>query len=124
MFIADLHIHAKYSRATSQDCIPELLDQAARQKGLLLLGTGDCTHAAYRAELREQLEEAEDGLYRLKPSLVRPLSGALQDAPAPRFIISGEISTIYKQSGKVRKIHHLILFPSLSAAEELSRRLE
>ena len=100
MYIADLHIHSKYSRATSQDCIPELLDQAARQKGLLLLGTGDCTHAAYRAELREQLEEAEDGLYRLKPSLVRPLTGALQDAPAPRFIISGEISTIYKKDGK------------------------
>ena len=124
MLIADLHIHAKYSRATSRDCVPELLDVAARQKGLHLLGTGDFTHAAYRAELREQLVEAEEGLYRLKPELARPLSGALSGAPAPRFIVSGEISSIYKQDGKTRKVHNVVLLPTLDAAERLSRRLE
>ena len=62
MRIADLHIHSKYSRATSRDCVPEALDFWARRKGIDLVGTGDFTHPAWRAELRECLEEAEDGL--------------------------------------------------------------
>ena len=97
MYIADLHIHSSYSRATSRDCGPVALDFFARQKGLHLLGSGDFTHPAYRAELREALQPAENGFYLLKPELRRSLDGALSDAAAPRFVVSGEISCIYKK---------------------------
>ena len=122
MYIADLHIHSKYSRATSRDCDLMHLDAGMRRKGVQLLGTGDFTHPAWRAEMASSLEKAEDGLYRLREDML--LSDAWQKAPAPRFVISGEISTIYKKDGKTRKVHHLILLPSIEAAEELSRRLE
>ncbi len=94
MYIADLHIHSKYSRATSKELEPEPLDAWARRKGIGLVGTGDFTHPAWRAELRDKLAEAEEGLYTLK--------GAGPDAP--RFVITGEISSIYKKNGKVRKV--------------------
>lgn len=122
MYIADLHIHSKYSRATSRDCDLQHLDAGMRKKGVQLLGTGDFTHPSWRAEMAAALEKAEDGLYRLREDMLLP--DALKDAPAPRFVISGEISTIYKKDGKTRKVHHLILLPSLEAAEDLSRRLE
>ena len=113
MYIADLHIHSKYSRATSRDLEPEQLDLWARRKGIGLVGTGDFTHPAWRAELREKLSPAEEGLYTLKGT-----------TDGPRFVVTGEISTIYKKDGKVRKVHSLILLPGLEAAETLSRRLE
>ncbi|MBC8570873.1 UvrD-helicase domain-containing protein [Zongyangia hominis] len=123
MTIADLHIHSRYSRATSRDCVPEQLDFWARRKGIDLLGTGDFTHPAWREELREKLVPAGEGLYRLKEEAVLP------DAPAgekggPQFVITGEISSIYKKNGRTRKVHSLILLPSLEAADALSHRLE
>ncbi|MCI5955401.1 MAG: UvrD-helicase domain-containing protein [Clostridiales bacterium] len=123
MYIADLHIHSKYSRATSRDCDAPHLDLWARQKGIALIGTGDFTHPAWRAELAEALEPAEEGLYRLKAPLVLPhaIGG---EHPTPRFVVSGEISTIYKRDGKTRKVHHVILLPSLEDAETLAHRLE
>lgn len=123
MYIADLHIHSKYSRATSRDCDAPHLDLWARQKGIALIGTGDFTHPAWRAELAESLEPAEEGLYRLKAPLVLPhaIGG---EYPTPRFVVSGEISTIYKRGGKTRKVHHVILLPSLEDAETLAHRLE
>ncbi len=120
MFIADLHIHSKYSRATSRDCVPEMLDLFARRKGLDLIGTGDFTHRVWRQELAEKLIPTGDGLYRLRADLVQPGGVA---APV-RFIVSGEISSIYKKDGRVRKVHNVILLPGLEAAEALSRRLE
>ena len=66
MYIADLHIHSRYSRATSRDCTPEILELWARKKGIRLLGTGDFTHPAWREELKEKLVPAEEGLYTLK----------------------------------------------------------
>ena len=69
MLIADLHIHSKYSRATSRDCVPEALELWARRKGINVVGTGDFTHPAWREELRAKLIPAEDGLYRLKDEL-------------------------------------------------------
>ena len=66
MYIADLHIHSRYSRATSKECTPEYLDLWARRKGIQIVGTGDFTHPAWREELAEKLEPAEDGLYVLK----------------------------------------------------------
>jgi len=121
--IADLHIHSKYSRATSKDCIPEQLDLWARRKGIELLGTGDFTHALWREELREKLLPAEEGLYALRPEY-RVHDIPAPDEPAPRFVVTGEISSIYKKNGRVRKIHNLLLLPSLEAAEALSARLE
>ncbi|MDR3051695.1 MAG: UvrD-helicase domain-containing protein [Oscillospiraceae bacterium] len=123
MFIADLHIHSKYARATSKDCVPECLAQWARRKGLGLIGTGDFTHPAWRAELREKLTPAQDGLYALKDTCALDADVA-QPAPQPRFVISGEISCIYKKSGRVRKVHNLVLLPSLDAADALCARLE
>ena len=55
MYIADLHIHSRYSRATSRECVPEGLELWGRKKGIGLLGTGDFTHPAWRQELRERL---------------------------------------------------------------------
>lgn len=123
MFIADLHIHSKYSRATSKECVPEFLELWARRKGLDLIGTGDFTHPVWREELKEKLAPAEEGLYVLKEPF-RKEPAAKNGDFVPRFMLSAEISSIYKKNGKVRKVHNLILLPSLEDAEALSRRLE
>ncbi len=123
MYIADLHIHSRYSRATSRDLTQEQLELQARKKGIRRLGTGDFTHPAWRRELFEKLIPAEEGLYRLKKEEVQePEWGG--DGEDTRFVVSGEISSIYKQGGKVRKVHSLILLPGLEQAQRLSERLE
>ena len=123
MYIADLHIHSRFSRATSKEGDAPHLDLWAGRKGIGLVGTGDFTHPAWREELQEMLTPAEEGFYTLKPQyrLASDTAGAAQP---PRFVLTGEISSIYKKNGRVRKVHNLILLPSLQAAEELSRRLE
>lgn len=123
MFIADFHIHSKYSRATSKECVPEILELWARRKGLALIGTGDFTHPAWRAELKDKLIPSDDGLYVLKNDCRREDEFPGTDT-VPRFIVSGEISSIYKKNGRVRKVHNLILLPGLMEAEALSLRLE
>ena len=122
MFIADLHIHSHYSRATSKSLTPETLSLWARRKGIGLMGTGDFTHPAWRAELFEKLSPAEEGLYMLKKPLRLPHDVA-GDSEEARFILSAEISSIYKKDGRVRKVHNVILLPSLDAAQALSQRL-
>ena len=123
MLIADLHIHSKYSRATSKDCEPEFLDLWARKKGIHLLGTGDFTHPQWRDELKDKLIPAEEGFYRLKDEACLPcnMPGVQTN---PRFVLSGEISSIYKKNGKTRKVHNVILLPGLEAAQALAKRLE
>ena len=123
MFYADLHIHSRYSRATSRDCDLPHLDLWARKKGITLVGTGDFTHPAWRQELRQQLVPAEEGLYRLREEFRLPCQVAGEPVE-PRFLVTGEISSIYKQGGKTRKVHNLILLPSLEAADRLADRLE
>ena len=123
MYIADLHIHSRYSRATSKDCTPEYLDLWARRKGIHIVGTGDFTHPAWRKELKEKLVPAEEGLYVLKHEY-RIEDGLDTGGPAPRFIITGEISSIYKKGDRVRKVHSLILLPGLEAAEVIAEKLE
>lgn len=123
MYIADLHIHSRYSRATSKDCTPEYLDLWARRKGIGVLGTGDFTHPAWREELKEKLVPAEEGLYVLKDEY-RLETGESYGGAVPRFVISGEISSIYKKKDKVRKVHSVILLPGLSDAERVAKKLE
>jgi len=121
-FIADFHIHSKYSRATSRDCAPEALVFWARRKGLGVIGTGDFTHPAWREELKEKLVPAEEGLYVLKDEFCQADNVAGADFK-PRFVVSGEISSIYKKNGRVRKVHNLILLPGLEQAELISLML-
>jgi DNA helicase II / ATP-dependent DNA helicase PcrA len=124
--IADLHIHSHYSRATGRQLNLENLDLWAAYKGIGLLGTGDCTHPGWLAEMHSRLKPAEEGLYILKPDCRLP-RGLIRhhepDQPACRFVISGEISSIYKKHGQTRKVHTLVLLPSWEAARKLSQRL-
>lgn len=127
-FIADLHIHSRFSRATSRQLNPHTLAAWGMVKGLHVLGTGDFTHPGWRAELRELLERDEDtGLYRLKaqadPALALPEVSRVA-SPPPLFVLQAEISSIYKRHGKVRKVHNLVYMPDLDSAEKLSRTLE
>ena len=125
MFIADLHIHSRFSRACSKDCDIEHLSWWARRKGLTVLGTGDFTHPAWAAELKDTLVEAEPGLFRVRPDLERRLD---RDTPATcagpvRFLLSVEISTIYRRDERTRKVHHLLYAPSFEAADRITAAL-
>ena len=121
--IADLHIHSRYSMATSKDGTPEMLDLWARKKGISLIGTGDMTHPVWRQELKEKLIPAEHVLFRLIDDYVLPEAGRYPGT-APRFVLSGEISSIYKKGGKTRKVHSLILLPGFDEADAFAARLE
>ena len=123
-FYADLHVHSRFSRATSRNCDLEHLAIWARKKGIGVVGTGDFTHPAWRAELKEQLVPAEPGLFRLRPDLEKVVEGQLPPAcagslTAVRFMLSVEISTIYKKGDKTRKIHHLVYAPDFDSADRL-----
>lgn len=121
--IADLHIHSRFSMATSKEGTPENLDFWARKKGISLIGTGDFTHPVWRKELRERLVPEENGLYRLREEYVKEESRKFP-GEGTRFVVSGEISSIYKKNGKTRKVHNVILLPSLEAADTMAQRLE
>lgn len=123
MLISDLHIHSKFSRATSKDCDLEHLEMWARKKGIQILGTGDFTHPAWQNEMREKLEPAEDGFYCLKEEY-RISDGFVPETITPRFAVMGEISSIYKKDGKTRRVHSLLILPGLKEAENLSGKLE
>ncbi|NJD91502.1 MAG: DNA helicase UvrD [Geobacter sp.] len=124
-YIADLHIHSPYSRATSKESHLAGLAGWAAVKGINIIGSGDFTHPAWFKELKEQLEPAEPGLFRLKSSCPAssPLSGMASSAGQVRFLLSAEISCIYKRHGSVRKVHNLLYVPDLDSAERLNRRL-
>ncbi|MCY4489273.1 MAG: UvrD-helicase domain-containing protein [Deltaproteobacteria bacterium] len=124
LFYADLHVHSRFSRATSRNCDLKHLAIWARKKGIGVVGTGDFTHPAWRAELKEQLVPAEPGLFRLRPDLERAVEAELPPACAGslnpvRFMLSVEISTIYKKGDKTRKIHHLVYAPEFDAVDRL-----
>src|SRR5687768_15632662 len=99
--IADLQIHSKYSRACSQDLVPGNIGKWADKKGIHVIGTGDFTHPLWLAELKASLEEIKPGLYQLKDK-----------SSSAYFLLSAEISSIYKQGDKVRRIHNMILAPN------------
>lgn len=111
-FVADFHIHSKFSRATSGRCDLENLEKACQVKGVKVLSTGDFTHPAWFSILREKLEPAEAGLFKLKNSL-----------SSARFILTTEISCIYSKNGRVRKIHVNIFAPSFKVVEAINAAL-
>ncbi len=121
-FIADLHIHSRYSRATSRDMSPEALWKWAQLKGISVIGTGDFTHPQWLKELKEKLKPEGNGLFSLKR--------ALQTSDVPDscragvfFLLSSEISCIYSKGGKVRKIHSIVLAPNFRDAEKINAAL-
>src|SRR3972149_7346768 len=111
--IADLHIHIKYSRATIREMNLETLSQWARIKGIDVLGTGDFTPPAYFASIEEKLEPSAPGLFALKGKGEKPV----------HFMLTSEVSNIYSQDGKTRKVHSLIFAPSLEAAGKINATL-
>ncbi|MBX3010175.1 MAG: UvrD-helicase domain-containing protein [Caldilineaceae bacterium] len=125
-YVADLHIHSHYSRATSKDLNLEQLSRWAQLKGVQVVATGDIAHPGWLAELQAKLEPAEDGLFQLKPEITTAIQATVPPAcQAPvRFLLGGEVSNIYKKNGAVRKIHHLIFMPTFAALTRLQGRLE
>ena len=108
MQFADLHIHSRYSRATSQNMTIEEIARNAKIKGLDILGTGDFTHPLWLKEIKKKLAE-EDGIY---------------DYDGVKFIPSGEISLIYNQGEKTRKIHYLLLAENFSVVDQINEFLD
>jgi DNA helicase-2/ATP-dependent DNA helicase PcrA len=124
-FIADLHVHSHFSRATSRTLDPEHLALWAKKKGISVIGTGDFTHPGWVSELQEKLVEAETGLFQLRPELEKTIEGEIPEScqGPTRFLLSGEISCIYKRGDRTRKLHHLILMPDMGSVLRLQERL-
>ena len=131
-FIADLHIHSKYSRATSRDMDLENLDKWARIKGIKVIGTGDFTHPLWFKELKEKLEPVETGLFKLKVKKTKqknndwlPNNGNnnYKDDQDIRFLLSAEISCIYSKNNRTRKVHTIIFAPDFKTVEKINTQL-
>ena len=124
-FIIDVHLHSRFARATSRDLNPSNLHKWSALKGVDVVGTGDYTHPEWFAELSEQLEPAEEGLYQLKAAWREAVEQELPEhcRREVRFMLSVEISTIYKKGDKTRKIHHVVILPTLESVARLNRRL-
>ena len=125
-FIADFHVHSKYSRATAKDLNLESLYIAAQKKGITVVGTGDFTHPQWFDEITEKLVPGETGIFKLHPDIA-----AICDEKVPkacrnpvRFILAGEISNIYKKNGKTRKNHNLVFLPDLETARSFNAKLD
>ncbi len=125
-FIADLHVHSRFSRATAKDLDLENLHAAAQKKGILVVGTGDFTHPGWYSEIKKKLVPAEEGLFKLKDSISHccdqhiPISCRSE----VRFILASEISNIYKKNGRTRKIHNLVFFPDIDSVAKFNQTLE
>ncbi len=110
--VADLHIHSRFSRACSREMEVEYLAWWAKRKGIDLLGTGDFTHPIYLTALKQRLEPAEEGLFRLR-----------EGESAVRFMLTVEVTNIFRHAGRLRKTHTLIFAPSFAAVDRLNARL-
>jgi len=125
-FVADLHIHSKYSRATSREMILDTLACWAKIKGIGLLATGDFTHPEWLFLIKEKLKPTGNGFFRLKNPLpqnndyLKNISFSPDDVS---FILSTEISFIYSKKEKVRKIHLLLLAPDFESVDKLNNKL-
>ncbi len=128
-FVADLHLHSKYSRAVSQDMTLPQMEYFAKIKGISVLATGDFTHPFWFERLKTELEQARNGLYKLKTTDHRPRTTEVDSRQSPQdkqdvyFLLSCEISSIYTQGEKVRRIHNLFFFPTLASVEKFNKEL-
>jgi uncharacterized protein (TIGR00375 family) len=124
-YAADLHIHSPHSRATSPECTPAGLAAWAGIKGITVIATGDFTHPAWFRCLKEELEPAEPGFFRLKNAreIPSPLAGIAPDPAVTRFMLSAEVSSIYKRHNRVRKVHNLLYVPDFDSAKRINSRL-
>jgi len=120
-FIADFHIHSRFSIATSKDLNFQTLHRWAQLKGVTVVGTGDFTHPRWLEEIRENLDPAEEGLYRLRDDLAEKADARVPEAcrGEVRFLLTVEISNIYKKADKTRKVHNVLFAPSIQAAERI-----
>ena len=125
-FIADLHIHSYYSRATAKNLNLENIYIAAQLKGIKVVGTGDFTHPGWFLEIKEKLVSAEEGLFKLKDAIAIECDKQVPRAcrGSVRFILVSEISSIYKKDNKTRKIHNLVFLPELDIAEKFNSKLD
>ncbi len=110
--IADLHVHSRFSYACSREMEAERLAWWAKRKGITLLGTGDFTHPIYLTSLKQKLEPAEAGLFRLR-----------EGEREIRFLLTVEITNIFRHAGRLRKTHTLVFSPSFAAVDRLNARL-
>ena len=125
-FIADLHIHSKYSRATAKNLDLESLYYTAQIKGVSLVGTGDFTFPAWIEEIESKLEETEPGIFSLKKQIAREIDQMVPEScrNPVRFILQTEISNIYKKDDRVRKNHNLIYLPNIRTVKKFNARLD
>lgn len=125
-FVADLHLHSHFSRATSKQLDLEHLSKWAQLKGVTVVGTGDFTHPGWLDEVEKKLAPAEDGLFKLKEEFARTTAAEVPKAcrAEVRFLLTTEISNIYKRLEKVRKVHNLIFAPSIATARKIQAKLE
>src|SRR3989338_9150895 len=107
-FVADFHVHSRYSRATSKDLTVQELAKWAKLKGIEVLGTGDFTHPLWMEELRDALRDAGGGLY---------------ECQGARFLLTAEVNTLFYKGGKAHQIHHVLFAPSLESVERINREL-
>src|SRR3989344_2190352 len=132
-FVADLHLHSKYSRGVSQDMTLSKMAEWAKMKGINVLATGDFTHPFWFEQLKTELEDSGNGLYKLKSTdyglqttsnskTVDSRQSAV-DKQEIHFLLSCEISSIYSQDGKGRRVHNLFFFPSLKSVEKFNVEL-
>lgn len=124
-FVADLHIHSHLSRATSRELDLEHLHAWAQRKGISVVATGDFTHPRWFAELRDKLVPAGGGLFRLRDDLAAAVDEGVPAACRGdvRFLLSVEISSIYKRADRVRKVHNLVYAPDFEVAARIASRL-
>ncbi len=123
-YIADLHVHSRYSIATSKNSDLEDFFTWANIKGIDIVGTGDFTHPGWYKELKEKLIPENNGFFKLKETPKISDGFNLKNKKDIRFCLSSEISSIYKKTGKTRKIHSIIYAPDLETTEKISKKLE
>jgi uncharacterized protein (TIGR00375 family) len=111
--VADLQIHSRFARAVSPQMVVPVISQWAGKKGIDLVATGDWTHPLWFRELQTNLEEVGEGIYKAKQA----------SEESPRFLLSTEVSSIYSQGGRVRKIHTLIFSPNFEIVEAINKQL-
>ena len=125
-FITDLHVHSKFSRATAKNMDLENIYILAQLKGIMVVGTGDFTHNGWFSEIKEKLQPAEEGLFKLKDELSQKCDERvpLSCHNKVRFLLTSEISNIYKKNNKTRKNHNLIFMPDLDSVYNLNLKLD